>query len=222
MATSERPLRRDAQQNRERILAAARPLFAECGLAATLDDVARRAGLGVGTVYRRFPSRDALVEALFEERILEMVRLVDEALALEDPWEALVTCLERLIAMQASDRGLKEAVLGTGAGRERVARVREQMYPRVMELLSRAQRAGVVRGDLDPGDLPMLQLMVTMIAEVSGPERPDLWRRYLAIVLDGIRGPRVARQQLHPAAVGFDRLDEVMCHYRPARAVPRA
>lgn len=221
MATTERPLRRDAQENRERILVAARELFAERGLAATLDDVARRAGLGVGTVYRRFPSRDALVEALFEERILEMIRLIDEALALEDPWAAVKFGLERLVEMQASDRGLKEALLGTTAGRERVARVKEQMRPRALELLHRAQRAGAVRADLDASDLPMLQLMVTTIAEVSGPERPDLWRRYLAVVLDGIRGEGIAREQLEPAPIDFAELDDVMCHYRPVRGGPR-
>ena len=119
MTTADRPLRADAQRNRQRLLEAAHDLFAERGLSVTLDDIARRAGVGVGTAYRRFGSRDELITALFEERMHEILALADEAMAIENPWEGLVTFLTRMVELQASDRGLKEVMLGSARGRER-------------------------------------------------------------------------------------------------------
>src|SRR3954452_17176057 len=110
---SQRPLRRDAERNRQRILHAAAAAFAEGGLGVTMDEIARRAGVGVGTVYRRFPDKELLIEALFEQRLDELVELAKDALALEDAWEGLVRFFETFIAVQAADRGLKEVVLGT-------------------------------------------------------------------------------------------------------------
>ena len=206
MATSEKPLRRDAQLNRERILAAAAELFAERGLTVTLDDVAERAGLGVGTVYRRFRSRDELIEALFEERVQELVSLADEAVADPDPWEGLRGFLERIVRLQAADRGLKETLLGTKEGRARVAAIRDQMRGRAEELVRRAKAAGVVRDDFEASDLPLLQMMVGAVAEVAATERPDLWRRQLALLLDGIRADG-HRERLPVPPLGFDALE---------------
>src|SRR3954451_11483124 len=109
-------LRRDAERNRQRILAAAADAFAEGGLAVTMDEIARCAGVGVGTVYRRFPDKELLIEALFEQRLEELVALAEDALAHDDPWDGLVAFLERLLAVQAGDRGLKEVALGTAHG----------------------------------------------------------------------------------------------------------
>src|SRR5215213_715255 len=108
-----RPLRRDAQRNRERILAAARKLFAERGIDATLDDVAARAGVGVGTVYRRYPNKDALLDELFEERIAELAALAEASLSDADAWAALVRFLERVEELFAADRALEHLVLHT-------------------------------------------------------------------------------------------------------------
>src|SRR5215211_3742812 len=102
------PLRADAERNRQRILEAAREVFADRGLDVTLDDIARHAGVGVGTAYRRFPNKEALVEALMVERIGELEALAQECLAQPDPWEGVAGYLERALAMQAADRGLKE------------------------------------------------------------------------------------------------------------------
>ena len=216
MSTVERPLRRDAERNRLRILQAARELFAERGLAVTLDDVAHRAGLGVGTVYRRFSCRDQLIDALFEQQMVEIVGLADEALAIQDPWLGLTTFLERLVALQATDRGLKEALLGTTEGRERVAHVREQMRPRVTELVRRAQEAGELRDDLSASDLALMQLMVGTIADVTPPAQPELWRRFLTLLLDGMRADRMCTPLPEPA-LDITELDECMCRWRPAR-----
>lgn len=219
MATTERPLRRDAQHNRELILQAARELFAERGLAVTMDDVAERAKLGVGTVYRRFPSRDELIDALFEARMVEIVGLADEALAAEDPWEGLTWFLERVVALQACDRGLKEVVLGSTQGRERVAAIREQMRPRALELVRRAQAAGQLRADFDASDLPLVQLMLGTVAEVAAPERPELWRRYLSLLL-GAMAADSRGAPLDEPPLGFGALDQVMCRWRPGRRPP--
>ncbi|MDX6618207.1 MAG: hypothetical protein QOK36_593, partial [Gaiellales bacterium] len=110
---AERPLRRDAARNRERILAAAGEVFATRGLEVTLDDIAHHAGVGVGTVYRRFPDKEGLIDALFEERIAAIAALAEEAAAHEDPWAGLVFFFERSLTEQAADRGLKQLLLAS-------------------------------------------------------------------------------------------------------------
>src|SRR3954463_12994607 len=111
MSTSsppERPLRRDAERNRQRILEVARDAFAEEGLSVTLDEIARRAGVGVGTVYRRFPDKEQLIDALFEDQIAQFVALPDGCLCDVDPWDGLVRFLEQACHVHSRDRGLKE------------------------------------------------------------------------------------------------------------------
>src|SRR3954452_2459805 len=106
-----RPLRADAERNRARILAAAAEVFAERGLDVSLDDIAAAAGVGVGTVYRRFPDKDALIDALFEDKIRAVAERLQAAVAIEDPWEAFETFMRGVCASHAADRGLKEAML---------------------------------------------------------------------------------------------------------------
>src|SRR3954452_25583966 len=119
-----RPLRADAERNRTRLLDAARELFAERGLDVSMDEIAHHAGVGVGTAYRRFGSRDELIGALFEARMEEYVALAEDALREPDAWVALTGFLERSLAMQAADRGLKDLVFSHGRARGRVTRVR--------------------------------------------------------------------------------------------------
>src|ERR1700730_11019246 len=106
MATTERALRKDAERNRQRILEAARELFTERGLGVTLNDIAHHAGCGVGTVYRRFPDKEQLIDALFKDRVSEMVVVAEEALANPDPWEGLRQFLEDAIELQARSQAL--------------------------------------------------------------------------------------------------------------------
>src|SRR5207244_7455255 len=113
---SDRPLRRDAERNRQRILDAARVVFAERGLSGSHDDIARQAGVGVGTVYRRFPDKEQLIDALFEARIGEVAEVARAAVGNPDPWEALVGFVIRAQELQSQDRGLKEIVLGGTRG----------------------------------------------------------------------------------------------------------
>src|SRR3954466_13328981 len=105
---ADRPLRKDAERNRQRILTAAGELFTERGLGVTLDDIARHAGVGVGTVYRRFPDKELLIDALFEQRIESISAVAAQALEIEDPWEAFQFYFEQGSELQARDRGLKE------------------------------------------------------------------------------------------------------------------
>src|ERR1700710_1309007 len=120
MAIVQRPLRADAARNRARLLAAAKEVFAERGLDATMDEVARRAGVGAGTAYRRFRNRDDLIGALFEERLDEFMATLEWARADDDPWRGLSGFLERWMEMQAEDRGFKELLLQSVEGRERM------------------------------------------------------------------------------------------------------
>ena len=184
----ERPLRADAERNRRRLLDAAREVFAERGLEATLDDIAKHAGVGVGTAYRRFADKDELIDALFEEELVKIVDVADAAAAHEDPWEGLVYWLEHLTEMQVANRGLKSVMTSSARGKERVAAGRAQIGPRIGPLVLRAREAGVVRPDLEIGDIPMIVYMVTSVAEYAGSIDPELWRRYLTIALDGLRG----------------------------------
>jgi AcrR family transcriptional regulator len=206
---TDRPLRKDAERNRQRILAAASEVFAQSGLAASLDAVAERAGVGVGTVYRRFPDKEALIDALFEARIDEIVQIATECAQNDDPWDALTCFLDRAITLHGSDKALKEIVFSTAHGHERVATARDRIKPLVANIIDRAQQAGALRDDFDITDTPVIQLMLTAVIEYAGDVAPDLWRRYLAIVLDGLRA-EAKRTPLAPQALSDDQLDVVM------------
>lgn len=183
-ATQERPLRRDAARNRELILETAAKVFAEHGLDAGYDEIARRAGVGVGTVYRRFPERSELVQALFESRIDEMVAIGQEAVAMADAWEGLTWFFEKSAEKQVADRGLKEVMVQTLNETGQMTVGRERIGPFVENLMHRAQADGKLRQDVGVTDLGM-QLM--LIGSLSTPEQPELWRRYLALLFDGLR-----------------------------------
>ena len=208
---SERPLRRDAERNRLRILQAAREVFADRGLDASLDQIAAHAGVGVGTVYRRFPDKDALIDALFEERIGELAAAGQRGLCASDPWEGLVGFLQQGNALLSCDRGLRQVLLSRGA--HKTERAREKIVPIATELVARAQQAGSLRADLDPLDLPIIQLMVSAIAEMTREVSPELWQRALTIIIDGLAttrqtptplpGKPLDRDQLAAAAVIF-------------------
>jgi AcrR family transcriptional regulator len=181
------PLRADAERNRQRLLTAAKELFAVRGVDVTLDDIARHAGVGTGTAYRRFPNKDALIEALMADRIAEIGALAEECLEDPDPWRAFAGFFERSLALMAADRGLKEVVFSPGRGRERVAHARRAIAPVVAKLVKRAVDAGVVRPDISTTDAPIINFMLTTVVELSRDLEPELYKRYLAIVLDGLR-----------------------------------
>lgn len=205
-----RPLRKDAERNRQRILAAASEVFAEHGLAASLDDIATHAGVGVGTVYRRFPDKEQLIDALFEDRITGMVSLATAALEIEDPWEGLVHFLSRAQELQAADRGLKEAILSTVDGRSRVAGGRERIGPAVEQLLDRAKAAGVVRQDVELPDLPLMQFALGAMADYTREVAPETWRRLFTLVLDGLRATGPDATPMPVRSLDQDELEQAM------------
>jgi AcrR family transcriptional regulator len=214
---TDRPLRKDAERNRQRILDAAQELFAERGLGVTLNDVAHHAGVGVGTVYRRFPDKAQLIDELFEQRLAEIVSLIETAVKDPDPWHGLVTFLESALAVQAGDRAVKELLFVAPGGVERVARMRAQMLPLATELVERAQSSGTLRSGIAAQDMPLLQLMVGTIIDVSRDYEPELWRRFLAIVVQGLRADPQPPQQLPAAAPAPDLLQQMLAAWRPAR-----
>jgi AcrR family transcriptional regulator len=206
---TERPLRRDAERNRQRILEAAGEVFAKRGLDATMDDIAHHAGVGVGTVYRRFPDKELLIDALFEERIGVLVSIAERALAEPDPWDGLVLFLERSIAEQATDRGLKELLLGSHHGRERVRQARNRMKPLVDQLVEGAKAAGRLREDVDSTDFAVIHLMLGATVDFTEQVAPETWRRFLDIVLEGLQ-PHADARPLGERALEDDELDAAM------------
>jgi AcrR family transcriptional regulator len=189
--TSAKPLRADAARNRQRILDAAAEVFADRGLDVSLDDIAHAAGVGVGTVYRRFPCKNDLIGALFESKLDELVAVGHHALEIGDPWEAFVSFVTGVCELHARDRGLKEAMFLTGSiDVERVHAAKARMAPIGQELLRRAQAAGEVRDDVEGFDVPLIHFTCGFVAEKTRCEAPDYWRRMLTIMLDGLRPRR--------------------------------
>lgn len=209
-----RPLRRDAERNRKRILDAARALVAEVGLNISHDDIARAAEVGVGTVYRRFPDKQQLIDELFDERVDQIIALVEAALELDDPWQGLCAFVAGNLELQAGDQGLKEIMLGTSRAGELAQRAQRRIGPAVRELVSRAHASGQLRPDVGVEDFPLIQMMVGAVMEDARHIDPNLWRRALALVLDGYRVGE------HPDPLPgrtptTDQIEQVLSHWRP-------
>jgi AcrR family transcriptional regulator len=183
------PLRADAERNRRRLLEAADDLFAAKGLSVGLDEIAHHAGVGVATAYRRFPAKAQLFEALLDERVERLAALAEEALEADDPWAGLVGFLQRAIELHSTNRGLKELMFTESHGHERASRTRARLGPLISELVRRAQESGELRQDVAFTDIPLLQFMISGMVDLGGPHALGLTRRYLAIVLDGLRTP---------------------------------
>lgn len=214
-AAPARPLRRDAELNRRRILASAREVFGQRGLEATLDDIAHHAGLGVGTVYRRFPSKEHLVEAMFAERMEEIGNLAVEALKAEDPWQAFVDFTWKAAEMHSADRGLREIMLSNKFGHEHVAEEKARMVPLITQLVERAQEAGGLRADFAPSDMALVHMMVGSVVEFTCAVDPDLWRRSLGMLLDGLRAEPGRPSQLPRPPLDEQEIDRAMSCWRP-------
>ncbi len=208
------PLRADAERNRQRLLVAAKDLLATRGLDVTLDDVARHAGVGTGTAYRRFPNKDALIDALMVDRIGEIAEIAKECLEVPDPWVGLTSYFDRALALQAADRGLKEVLFSAGRGRERSNQARRAIAPVVTKLVARAKEAGVVRSDIDTSDVPLINFMLNTIVDFSRDIEPELYRRYMAIVLDGLR-PRNDLEPLPVEPLQVTEFQDAMARWKP-------
>jgi AcrR family transcriptional regulator len=207
------PLRRDAQRNRERILSAAREVFADEGLETSLEHIARRAGVGIGTLYRRFPDREMLVDALFEDQLQQLVALGQDAVRDEDAWRGLVQFLERMLSMQVADRGLKDLVTNRTHGRERIQLLRDRLGPLVDRLCTRAQQQGSLRADVSAEDMPVIAAMIGSAIDMTAVA-PNAWKRYLHLVLDGLASRRAAPGTLPAPALSNEQLDKAMRQHK--------
>lgn len=176
------PLRRDAQRNRERLVAAAREVFAEKGLDVALDEIARRAGVSIGTLYNRFPARVDLVHAAFHDRVETVVTLAEHALEAEDAWAGFTQFVEQISRLRAADRGYNDLA----------ARRLPQVAPdRGQELMAtvvaRAKEAGALREDFELTDMAFVTWAISRTIEATDGVRDDAWRRHLGLIFDGLR-----------------------------------
>jgi AcrR family transcriptional regulator len=210
-----RPLRRDAERNRQRILDAARTLVAQGGLGISHDEIATAADVAVGTVYRRFPDKESLVEALYSERLDEVVAAAEAARDLPDPWQALVTFMTDTLEHQADNRGLGELAFGTARAMKLSTQARERVAPVVEDIVQRARAAGVVRAGVGAADLAFVPMMVGAVLESARGIDDQLWRRMLVLVLDGFRSGQTS--PLPGSQPTGDTFDAVMSSPRPQR-----
>jgi AcrR family transcriptional regulator len=184
-------LRADAQRNLVRVLDAAREVFAEQGIDAPVTEIAERAHVGIGTIFRRFPTKDDLLAAVVEQRTEQLIDAADVALGGSDPGAALQSFMETATAMHISDRCWCEADSDL-FGREGIRELIDVLVGKMGELLTRAQTAGHVRSDLRALDIPVLLMAVAKSGLMLEDGAPGAWKRYLGLVLDGLR-PEAAR-----------------------------
>lgn len=207
-------LRSDARRNRNQLLRAAGEVLREEGLDASLDEIARRAGVGNATLYRHFPTRENLYEAVFAEAGALLERIWERTLRIEDPWLALVAYFEEACGFFATDRGLSDLMV-QGMPRSRVLdELRAKCDLLMRTLLERAQRAGVVRTDVDLTDVILLFCALQRLIPAVELVCPGSWRRHLAITLDGLRPNHGAG--LPPSVLSYDQLLEIgQCFHSP-------
>jgi AcrR family transcriptional regulator len=206
--TPTRSLRRDAQANRDRIVAAARAAFAADGIEVSVEQIARRAAVGMGTLYRHFPAKEDLIDAVLEDAFAEFVSAAERALAEEDAWAGFRGFLERVFALHVENRGLKDMIATRAHGQERAEAMRRRMRPLLRRLIERAQEQGALRPDFTAEDMPLVFWTVGRVIEATAAVAPDLWRRQLGLLLDGLRAeaasplphPPLTRVQLNRAA----------------------
>lgn len=168
-------------------MAAARELFASAGVDVSVREVARHAGVGVGTVYRHFPGREDLVDAVFEDALEEFIASAERALAETDAWRGFTGFIEETLVLHARNRGLKDVVETRRHGRERVAAMRRRIRPLITRLVARAQDQGALRRDFTAQDISLVFWASDRVIELAGGVAPEIWRRQLGFVFDGLR-----------------------------------
>jgi len=189
-ADASRHLRADAQRNRERILEAARGAFADEGAQTHVAAIAERAGVGVGTVYRHFPTKEALRDALIADRLETLqAELVAARKEEESAWTGFRRFFRAVAHMQIRDRSLMEFIAGASIGSAELEQQRDRLYAQARELMRDAQREGAMRTDVEPGDMPLLLGGIAQVLAGAVPRAEELGERCVAIVLDGLVAP---------------------------------
>jgi AcrR family transcriptional regulator len=210
-----RPRRRDAQERYDRILATAQREFAARGVDASLEGIAREAGVAIGTLYRHFPTRLDLLLAALEPRLAELLDESERVMAIDDPWTAFASYLENLFRLQAGDRGFNDFLSRRFPGSAETERLHDQICEHIDEVLIRAQDAGVVRPDITRGDIVTLIWSNGRMIDATSVTAPSAWRRQLALMLDAYRAPRahplpeppLTDEQLYDAMVRLNAAD---------------
>ncbi|UZI29691.1 TetR/AcrR family transcriptional regulator [Streptomyces sp. VB1] len=199
-------LRADARENRERILRVAREAFALHGIDVPISAIARRAGVGVATLYRRFPSRGLLITEAFAEQLAECAGVLDEALEDPDPWRGFCTVFRKVCAMQAADRGFTHAFLSRFPGETAYAGERDRAEQGLALLVRRAQEAGALRPDFDVSDVVLVLLANSGVVNGTGPEAAAASRRLVGYLLESFRATPLNHSLPPVAELELDRL----------------
>jgi AcrR family transcriptional regulator len=182
-------LRVDAERNRQRVIAAAREVFAEAGLEVNIEEIARRAGVGVATLYRRYPTRADLIAAAFEVKMQAYAEAAQRALADPDPWHGFRTYVEQIFAMQADDRGFTTVLTMTFPTAKRFEAARDQAFADFSTLVDRAKAAGRLRADFATQDLPLFLMANAGVLAATADAAPDAWRRVVGYILQACAAP---------------------------------
>jgi AcrR family transcriptional regulator len=184
----------------------AQRLFITRGLSVTLDDIAAEAGVNVATAYRNFANKGELVEAFLQQIADQAIAIAEEAAAVEDPWRGLTDFFTRTLRLMTDNRGMHDVVTATYTA-DWMQHLEDRVNPQLHRLLTRARRAGLVRPGLEPADLGVLLQMLATVTDIEAPDVDALVRRYLTLVLDGLRladkklpGPAPSSAAVHAAA----------------------
>jgi AcrR family transcriptional regulator len=189
VADVERPLRSDAERNRDRIVAAAQSVFARDGLTASMASVARQADVGIATLFRRFPTKEALVEAVFADRMDAYADAVATALANPDPWHGFTDYIETVCGMQAADRGFAVVLTMTFPMARTLETRRREAYDGLIELAERAKAAGCLRDDFTPEDMVLVLMANAGVVAATVDTVPTAWRRVVALIIQSLQAP---------------------------------
>jgi AcrR family transcriptional regulator len=200
-------LRADAARNRSAIVEAARAVFAEQGLDAPYDEIARRSGTGNATLYRRFPTRGDLVAAVFADRMTEHLEAVQAGLADDDAWRGFASYIQTAAAMQARDRGIADLVTMDVAAAPAIEELRSRAFAGLVRLVERAQAAGVLRADFTTEDVVLLLMANAGLVELAHGIRAEASARLIHVLLDGFRA---AAATDGPSAPGARRTELAM------------
>jgi AcrR family transcriptional regulator len=193
-------LRADAARNRAAIVEAARAVFAEHGLDAPLDEIARQAGTGNATLYRRFPTRGDLIAAVFAERMAEHLGAVQAGLADPDPWAGFASYITAVGGMQARDRGIADLVTMDVSSAPEIERLRTTAYDGLVQLVDRARDAGVLRPDFTTQDVVLLLMANAGLVERAHGVTAEASARLIHVVLDGLRADAASEGPVAPSA----------------------
>jgi len=210
-----RPLRRDARERRVKLIAAAQHEFAAHGVDASLEQIAREAGVAIGTLYRHFPTRMDLLMAAFQPRLQEFLAGANKALEMDDPWERFVSYLENLFAVQAGDRGFNDFLSRRFPGNADTEQIHDQMCRQIDDVLTRAQESGEARLDITRADIVNLIWSNGRIIDATSATAPTAWRRQLYLMLDAYRAERA--HSIPDPPMTDEQLYDAMVHLNDAK-----